>query len=224
MVFPGGKGLIYQKLINLMPPHDVYIETHLGGGSVLRHKRLSRRNIGIDIDPEVIGKWSSVDLTGIELVLGDAVSFIKGYPFTGSELVYCDPPYLQASRRSMRRYYRYEYSEQQHQELLEVIKLLPCLVMISGYETELYQEVLKDWHSFSFESVTWHGTATEWVWMNYSAPVALHDYRYLGNNFRERERIKKMSKNWVSRLLIMPVLERQALLYAIESVKVDQGK
>ena len=31
----------------------------------------------------------------------------------------------------------------------------------------------------------------EWLLMNYSAPVELHDYRYLGNTFRDRERIKR---------------------------------
>ncbi|HCN3270845.1 TPA: DNA adenine methylase, partial [Klebsiella michiganensis] len=26
---------VYQKIIAEMPPHDVYIETHLGGGAVM---------------------------------------------------------------------------------------------------------------------------------------------------------------------------------------------
>ena len=32
--YPGGKSGsgVYQKLINLMPPHDVHIEPFLGGG------------------------------------------------------------------------------------------------------------------------------------------------------------------------------------------------
>ena len=51
MNYPGGKGLLYQKFINLMPLHEVYIETHLGGGAIMRNKRPARRNIGIDIDP-----------------------------------------------------------------------------------------------------------------------------------------------------------------------------
>jgi hypothetical protein len=61
--------------------------------------------------------------------------------------------------------------------------------------------------------------AEEWVWMNYPPPVELHDYRYLGATFRERERVKRKSKRWTARLKSMPVLERQALLFAIESVK-----
>ena len=41
-----------QAIIALMPPHDTYIETHLGGGAVMRNKPPARNNIAIDIDPE----------------------------------------------------------------------------------------------------------------------------------------------------------------------------
>ena len=37
MRYPGGKGGagVYQTIINNIPPHDTYIETHLGGGNIL---------------------------------------------------------------------------------------------------------------------------------------------------------------------------------------------
>jgi len=46
--YPGGKGGVFQRLINLMPPHEVYIETHLGGDAVMRNKRPAERNIGLE--------------------------------------------------------------------------------------------------------------------------------------------------------------------------------
>jgi len=52
--------------------------------------------------------------------------------------------------------------------------------------------------------------------MNYPNPIALHDHRYLGDDFRERERIKRKKQRWVRRLHSMPILERRALLSAIE--------
>jgi hypothetical protein len=106
----------------------------------------------------------------------------------------------------------------QHIELLEVIKSIPCMVMISGYESQLYRDSLNNWHTYYFQAATHHGMATEWIWMNYPPPVQLHDYRYLGNNFREREKIKIKSKRWATRYKSMPVLERQALLSALQSV------
>ena len=39
-----------QPLIALMPPHSVYIETHLGGGAIMKRKPAALRNIGIDLD------------------------------------------------------------------------------------------------------------------------------------------------------------------------------
>ena len=42
MNFAGGKGGTYQKNINLMPPHDVYIESYLGGGAIMRYKKKQR--------------------------------------------------------------------------------------------------------------------------------------------------------------------------------------
>jgi DNA adenine methylase len=220
MKFFGGKGKTFQQLINLMPPHEVYIETHLGGGSVIRNKRLAKRNIGIEIDPKVFQIWSEEEKRPeLELIQADAVLFLKTYQFTGNEMVYCDPPYLRETRRNRnRKYYRYEYCVEQHLELLEVIKTIQCMVMISGYESELYKEILTGWHIHTFDSAVRGGVNTEWVWMNYPEPIELHDYRFLGNNFRERERLKRRKENWVSRLQCMAVLERQALLCAMQSV------
>ena len=52
--------------------------------------------------------------------------------------------------------------------------------------------------------------------MNYPEPFELHDYSYLGDNFRERERIKRKKDRWVLRLEQMPTLERFAILSIIE--------
>ncbi|MCP5006797.1 MAG: DNA adenine methylase [Planctomycetes bacterium] len=218
MNYPGGKGLQYKKIINLIPPHEVYIETHLGGGSIMRKKRPARRNIGVEIDPKVIQKWSTITGIEFELIHGDAIKHLRSYEFRGKEFVYCDPPYLRHTRKKYYPLFKYEYREEDHIKLLEVIKSLPCMVMISGYESSLYMESLKDWSTYVFQATTHHGMATEWIWMNYPAPLELHDYRYLGDTFRERERIKRKSQRWVARLKKIPVLERQALLSAIGSM------
>ena len=55
--------------------------------------------------------------------------------------------------------------------------------------------------------------------MNYPAPLELHDYRYLGKNFRERERIKRKKQRWMARLRTMPDLERYALMEAVAALR-----
>jgi site-specific DNA-adenine methylase len=219
MHYPGGKGQygIYQKIINLMPPHEVYIETHLGGGGVMRNKRPAMSNIGIEPDPKTIRMWDNYNEINIELIQADAATYLKSYRFRGNELVYCDPPYLRETRKKHKALYKYEYTYEQHKELLKAIKSLPCMVMISGYKSPLYTKALDGWNTYSFEAGCHHGMATEYIWMNYPAPVELHDYRYLGDTFRERERLKKITENMIRRFRTMPVLQRHALLAAINN-------
>jgi hypothetical protein len=248
MGYPGGKSGsgVYQTIINLMPPHEVYIEPFLGGGAVMRLKRPARLNIGVDLvasaklprwpeggsslaaggegssfleAPPVLARAAENARSGdgssrFEFRQADGIGFLRSYLFTGDELVYCDPPYL-ASTRSGGRLYEHEMTDAQHRELLAVVRRLPCAVMISGYWSGLYARALRGWNRTSFQAMTRGGVATEWLWFNFPRPEALHDYRYLGANFRERERIKRKKARWTARLGRMPALERQALLAAI---------
>jgi hypothetical protein len=108
-------------------------------------------------------------------------------------------------------------SDDDHLDLLAVLKSLPCMVMISGYWSELYERELQDWRSISYQTMTRGGfPATEWLWMNYPEPFELHDYSFLGENFRERERIKRKKARWTERLKSMPALERFAILSMLQ--------
>jgi hypothetical protein len=146
---------------------------------------------------------------------GCGLKVLESTAFTSRDLVYCDPPYLMETR-SGRRLYEFEMSTVDHRRLLRAIRKIPAMVMISGYWFSLYAQALEGWNSIHFEAMTRGGrTATEWLWFNFPAPVELHDYRYLGDGFRERERIKRKKQRWMARLRCMPTLERQALLCAI---------
>ncbi len=218
MRYAGGKNLngVYQRLINQIPPHRVYIETHLGSGAIMRYKRRARVNIGVELDSDVLKVWR--DTKGIELFHADATAFLTGFRFQGDEFVYVDPPYLAATRRSDRAPYRCDYTEAQHIELLENLLELPCNVMVSGYFSRLYAQYLGKWRTLSFLARTRSGRSSEeWVWMNYAEPEELHDYRYLGDSFRERERIRRRIARWKVRLAHLPPLERKALLAEIGS-------
>ena len=43
-----------QAIIALMPPHDTYIETHLGGGAIMKRKPPALTNLGIDLNAYVL--------------------------------------------------------------------------------------------------------------------------------------------------------------------------
>ena len=193
-----------------MPPHSTYIEAFLGGGAVMRHKRSALCNIGIDLDEHVIRRWRGQELTNCELRHEDAFAFLEGYPFVGTEAVYCDPPYLASTRRAAR-LYRHELSVEQHQRLLHILLGLKCYIIISGCVSDLYNEQLREWVRLDLENFTRVGRAHEALWLNYTPVGELHDYRFLGGSFRERQRISRRLGRLTGRLLSLPPAERNAL-------------
>lgn len=224
MTYPGGKAAagVYQRIINRMPPHSFYIEPFLGGGAIMELKKPAARSIGIEIDPLAAGllRGSLTPRPDLTIITGDGLAWLheQGPRLPADALVYCDPPYLLETRKSGP-LYRYEFATAQHEEMLALIRQLPCQVMVSGYWSPLYAQALHDWHAVHFEVMTRGGSqATEWLWCNFSLLEALHDYQYLGQNFRERERIKRKTQRWKARLLRMPALERQALLTALAEI------
>ena len=188
----------------------------------MRYKLPAKLNIGLDRDEKALNLFRGAldpnlfETGALDLRNENALAFLKDYKFKGNEVVYCDPPYLH-STRVCDDLYRFEMSDEDHKALLEILTSLPCPVLITGYWSELYGLVLNGWNSVNYETRTRGGrTVTEWIWYNFPTPTALHDYRYLGDNFRERQRIKRKKERWIARLQKMPTVERQAMLSAIE--------
>ena len=181
-----------QPLIAMMPPHATYIETHLGGGAIMRRKAPALRNIGIDRDARALDAFEC-DYP-VERIHGCAHRFVAEYAFEGSELIYSDPPYLKRTRSSRRRY-RFDYEEADHIELLERLKGVPGQVMVSGYPSVLYDERLEGWGSVELQVMNQGGVRTEKLWFNF-VPDRVHWARYAGKNFTDRQRIKRKAHNW----------------------------
>lgn len=209
MTYPGGKGRMFQRIISMIPPHGTYIETHLGGGAVMRAKKPAKRSIGIEIDSDVVAGWNG--RPDVEVICADAVDFLESFQFTGDEFVYCDPPYL-ASTRRQRKIYRHEYTTADHRRLLEVLKRLPCPVMLSGYPSALYDAQLPDWHCDRSLQRTQADVAIECIWTNFEPPAVLHDHNHVGENFRQREAIRRKRGRMVARIRALPIQERGALV------------
>jgi hypothetical protein len=187
-------------------------------------KKPARVNIGIDKDVEVVRTARGWDVPGLTVINNDAISYLPGLVATESMhgervFVYLDPPYL-FETRGFRKYYQHEFGEfQEHEALLDLIKSLPCMVAISGYWSLLYSWGLADWRCISWDvSTRGHTRATEYLWMNYEEPAELHDYRFLGDDFREREKLAKVRRRWVARLARMDRLERLMLMEALSLV------
>jgi len=207
-----------QPIIALMPPHDIYIETHLGGGAIMKRKPAALRSIGIDKNARVLANFACG--YPVEKVNGCAHRFLADYDYRGRELVYSDPPYLHHTRSSGRRY-RFDYEESDHIELLALLKTLPCNVMLSGYPSALYEELLPDWRSLELQVMNQAGVRTEKLWFNFE-PDRVYWPSYAGKNFTDRQRIKRKAANWGRQYQAMPPAERLAVLSAIMAVEAGE--
>jgi DNA adenine methylase len=215
MRYPGGKGKTYQRIINFMPPHRIYVESHLGGGAVLRHKQPAQVNIGIDIDPQPLEAFVDYG-PDFKFICTDAVGALIGLQPTADTLIYADPPYFPTTRRRAR-VYRNDYSEADHEKLLHCLCDLKCMVMISGYPNALYDRVLGSWRRETFSAMSHIGLREEAVWMNFQ-PSVLHDIRYVGDTFRDRGALVQKRQRWRERFASMQKPIQQALLADLVAV------
>jgi len=207
-----------QPIIAMMPPHDTYIETHLGGGAIMKRKAPARHNIGIDVDAQALARFECE--YPVERVHGCAHRFLAEYEYRGRELIYSDPPYLHSTRSSGRRY-RFEYDEGDHIALLELLRRVPCPVMVSGYPSALYDELLDGWGSVELQVMNQAGVRTEKLWLNFTVD-RVHWASYAGKNFTDRQRIKRKAANWGRRYQELPRAERVAVLAAMMAVEAQE--
>lgn len=84
--------------------------------------------------------------------------------------IYLDPPYLLGTRS--RKQYQHEMEDADHEELLKTVLRSQAQVMISGYESEMYNDYLQGWSKACFTSCADGGRRRqEVVWMNYEHDV-----------------------------------------------------
>jgi len=102
-----------------------------------------------------------------------AVEVMKAYRYP-NVLIYADPPYVLSTRTGKQ--YKHEMNEKDHQDMLNTLKEHPGLVVLSGYDSELYRSELKGWHTETINSNAeyYNGKArTEVIWMNFESSKQL---------------------------------------------------
>jgi len=193
----GGKGSAgtYQRIINQIPEHVYFVSACLGNCAIMRKKSLAGISYGYDLDQDIINNWISNNKKSIfvgTLVIENrsALHLLSRHDLDDT-FIYYDPPYPHDTRDSNHRY-KFEWTNQDHTNFLTGVSCAKkAQIAISTYPNDLYDEQLKDWRKIKFQSMTRGGPRTEVLYMNYPAPKTLHDYRYIGEDYREREAIKK---------------------------------
>jgi DNA adenine methylase len=104
-------------------------------------------------------------LRGVQIENKPAIDVIQRFN-NPKVLVYCDPPYMLQTRHGKQ--YRYEMTDDEHEELLDTLLDHKGKVLLSGYDTELYQRKLSGWHqerTLAYSQVS--SKKEEVLWMNF---------------------------------------------------------
>ena len=224
MSYPGSKGQAgtWQRIIGQMPPHKTYVEPFAGSAQVFFRKRAAKKSFLADLDRDVCAKLNYAVVTAgfthgenVWVVYEDALRFLRTRFFSPETVMYCDPPYLLQTRR-WRRYYDHEFTDEQHAELLTLLKSLGCRVLLSGYPSELYGAALQGWRCISYRTRTRGRTVTECLWCNFPEPDELHDWRFAGLTFRQRFGWGRFVRRWLDRLETFPARKRGFILHTLQ--------
>lgn len=250
--WPGAKWSIANKIVDLIPPHKIYLEPFFGSGAIFFNKAPCNTEIINDLDGDIVnlfkcirdfpeqlaalieltpysreeymgsykregdglerarqfiircnmaragmqyyssswrhvgpvlgatckqrvsGAWNKVPgyileatkrLKDAEIECVDAIELIKKYNREDC-FIYVDPPYLLSTRRQ--RYYNVEMeTDEQHIKLLEVLKEHSGPILLSGYDTEIYNDLLPGWTKYEINAQAEQGKQRiEVIWSN----------------------------------------------------------
>lgn len=106
-------------------------------------------------------------LQRVQIESAPAIEVIERYD-SSQTLFYCDPPYVHASRGDSNAY-GHEMTDEDHRELAKVLHSVDGMVAISGYHSDLYDELYDGWNQVEYTKNA-HSVKqkrTEVVWANY---------------------------------------------------------
>lgn len=130
------------------------------------------------IGGETVSKWNNAlpklyevayKLRQIQITNFHYADCIKKIDFPGA-FFYCDPPYVKESRASFNDY-KYEFTKNDHIDLADQLHNIKGKAMVSGYNSDLYDELYKNWNKVMFpikKNNIRSSEVQEVIWINYS--------------------------------------------------------
>lgn len=220
--FGGKSGAgVYQTIINQIPKCSIYVEPMVGGGGVLRNLHLPETIVINDIDTAVIDNFNfngQLQDMDIKVYNEDYKSVCLKYDGFDT-VIYFDPPYHFETRKCKRKIYISEWDDQMHKDFLMFVTKLKSKIIVSHYPFRVYDEFLSDWRTITFTAQTRKGKVIERIYMNFDEPKVLQDYRYIGKDFTDRQRIKRQNSRIIKKIASLPVHQRTLLLKQINELK-----
>lgn len=121
--------------------------------------------------------WSRLDgllkgarrLKNAQLEYDDAMQVIERFD-TPKTLFYLDPPYVMATRNRKGNLYVHDMTDADHRRLAEVVHRIQGMALVSGYKSDLYDELYGDWEVATKTNTTnGNSTSVEYLWISPNA-------------------------------------------------------
>lgn len=141
-----------------------------GGG-----KGTFRRNMNSVRTPTASTEFSIIDhlysianrLKGAQIDCTDAITQITRYD-SADTLMYIDPPYVQSTRSETR--YALDMTDKGHEELADCLNSAKGMIILSGYESDLYKNLFPKWQMVTTSTRTVDTSLrTECLWISPNA-------------------------------------------------------
>ena len=105
----------------------------------------------------------SRDMSNFELTKRDLMAFTNGKKYN---TIYADPPYLLTTRHGKQ--YACEMTKADHEDLLDALLAHKGPVLLSGYDSPMYNDALRAWHREEIDVRAQTATKRrEILWMNF---------------------------------------------------------
>ena len=172
---------VYEEAFNRIPKNSLYkavnfyIRLNMGHGFRTNGEKVGWKN---DVQGREKGyaaqDWAQIPgkimqaaerLRGVQIECRPAVDVIQRFNFP-NVLIYADPPYVLSTRHGKQ--YKCEMDDRAQNDLLDVLLAHKGKVILSGYDSDLYNDRLAGWHRE--ETICYSQVCSkkrEVLWMNF---------------------------------------------------------
>lgn len=212
---------VYQAIINEIPICSDFYEIFCGSAQLSKILLSICPDINFhinDIDPAVIDKYGFTSAICTNQHYLDLLSSIDQKDYD-SCVIFIDPPYQHCSRVGNEKLYKFEMSDHDHIVLYNYVISSPLKFIIIHPKDCIYDNLLSLGWRYKEVKIRYNKkTSIERIYCNYEVPERLLTYRFLGDNFTQRQRILRKCNRFSQKLLLLPVLERNAVISHINSL------
>lgn len=168
-----------------------------------------------DIDKNVIDKVIYAADEKVTTMNTDFSQVFNKYSKEPDTVFFCDPPYKMETRSYKGKLYKYDWNDEQHSRFLKFVIRIKQPVIITHYPCPEYDKMLKKWRQITYRAMTRAGIRDERLYMNFTPPPLLQCYKHVGENFTDRQRIKRKVERAIAGLYKEKQKERAAILSSI---------